>query len=71
LAQNLQLNSIVSVLSGLVMTVDFRNVVLAKGDKAERAEQPRRPRFSPGLLLLTVLVGVIWGLCSVALIWGY
>jgi len=52
------------------MTVDFRSVVLSKGDEAERLDEAQLPSRSPRTILLGVVLAVASGLCAVAWIWG-
>jgi hypothetical protein len=52
------------------MTVDFRSVVLSKGEVAESIEHAGSTRRSPRALLVAVIVAVASGLCAVAWIWG-
>lgn len=54
---------------GLVMTVDFRTVVLSKGNEVPRAESAESRR-SAVVFVVTVVFGVISALSLVAWIFG-
>jgi hypothetical protein len=51
------------------MTVDFRTVVLSKGNDVPRAESAESHR-SAVVFVVTVVFGVVSGLCLVAWIFG-
>jgi hypothetical protein len=52
------------------MTVDFRSVVLTKGDDTEPVHGTLAARRSPTAYLLAVVLAVVSGLCAVAWILG-
>jgi hypothetical protein len=51
------------------MTVDFRSVVLSKGNDVPREESPES-HGSAAAFVVTVVFGVVSGLCLVAWIFG-
>jgi hypothetical protein len=52
------------------MTVDFRTVVLSKGNDSEQPAEPQVSRRSPRAYLVAVVLAVASGLCAVAWIFG-
>jgi hypothetical protein len=58
------------IVRSLVMTVDFRSVVLSKGEEAELVENVRPSRRSPRMILVAVIFAVVSALCIVRWIWG-
>jgi hypothetical protein len=52
------------------MTVDFRTIVLEKGNDPEHRPEAHVTRRSPAVYVLAVVVAVMSGLCAVAWILG-